>query len=189
MLGKKGELTAVLTLLRSVPAAEKPAVGARINVFREQVETAFGERLRALLRQAREAELSAQPFDLSLPGRTELGRGHLHPVAQTRDALLAIFRDLGFAVGVGPEIELEANNFTKLAFPPDHPATDMQDSFWIGSGVLLRTHTSNVQVREMMALAERVKAGTTKLHGLYFDITKGELYRLNGEAFELVPPA
>jgi phenylalanyl-tRNA synthetase alpha chain len=156
VLGKKGELTAVLGLLRSVPAAERPAVGARINVFKEQVERAFEERILAIQREAREAELSAQPFDLTLPGRTELGRGHLHPVTQTRDALLAIFRDLGFTVGIGPEVELEANNFTKLAFPPDHPATDMQDSFWVdvagaqpGARTLLRTHTSAVQIREM----------------------------------------
>jgi len=156
VLGKKGELTAVQSLLRSVPPADRPAIGARFNTFKEQVERAFEERLRAIHREAREAELSAQPFDLTLPGRTELGRGHLHPVAQTRDALLAIFRDLGFAVGTGPEIELEANNFTKLAFPPDHPATDMQDSFWVevqgaaaGARTLLRTHTSAVQIREM----------------------------------------
>ncbi len=158
VLGKKGELTAVLSLLRAVPPSEKPAVGARINVFKEQVEAAFAERLRAIHRLAREVELSAQPFDLTLPGRVELGRGHLHPVTQTRDALLTIFKDLGFAVGVGPEIELEANNFTKLAFPPDHPATDMQDTFWVDIGgarvearTLLRTHTSAVQIREMTA--------------------------------------
>jgi phenylalanyl-tRNA synthetase alpha chain len=158
VLGKKGELTAVLSLLRTVPPEGKPAAGARINVFKDQVERAFEERLGAIQREARDAELSARPFDLTLPGRTELGRGHLHPVAQTRDALLAIFRDLGFAVGTGPEIELEANNFTKLAFPPDHPATDMQDSFWVkvdGSAAeartLLRTHTSAVQIREMTA--------------------------------------
>jgi phenylalanyl-tRNA synthetase alpha chain len=66
-----------------------------------------------------------------------------------RDELLGIFKDLGFVVATGPEVEAEENNFTKLAFPPDHPATDMQDSFWIGPGVLLRTHTSNVQIREM----------------------------------------
>lgn len=156
ILGKKGELTSVLGLLRSVPAADRPAVGARINVFKDEVERTFEDRLRAIHREARQAELAARPFDLTLPGRTELGRGHLHPVVQTRDALLSIFRDLGFSTGTGPEVELEANNFTKLAFPPDHPATDMQDSFWVDVGeaapsarTLLRTHTSAVQVREM----------------------------------------
>jgi phenylalanyl-tRNA synthetase alpha chain len=75
--------------------------------------------------------------------------GHVHPIIQTRDELLAIFKDLGFVIAQGPEVELEENNFTKLAFPPDHPATDMQDSFWVSNTVLLRTHTSNMQIREM----------------------------------------
>lgn len=155
VLGKKGELTSVLGMLRSVPAAERPTVGARINVFKDEVERAFETRLKAIHGEARKAELSAQPFDLTLPGRTELGRGHLHPVGQTRDALLSIFRELGFEIATGPEVELEANNFTKLAFPPDHPATDMQDSFWVevegaaSARTLLRTHTSAVQIREM----------------------------------------
>jgi phenylalanyl-tRNA synthetase alpha chain len=149
ILGKKGELTAVLALMRNVPAADRPVAGAKVNAFKEEVESAFAERLRALARAARDAELNARPSDLTLPGRGELGRGHAHPIIQVRDDLLAIFRDLGFAVAAGPEVELDENNFTKLAFPPDHPATDMQDSFWIGPSVLLRTHTSNVQVREM----------------------------------------
>jgi len=149
VLGKKGELTAVLALMRHVPAENRPAVGARVNAFKEEVEAAFGQRLRELARSVRDAELRARPFDLTLPGRLELGRGHAHPIAQVRDELLSVFRDLGFVVAEGREVELEENNFTKLAFPPDHPATDMQDSFWIGPSVLLRTHTSNVQVREM----------------------------------------
>lgn len=149
VLGKKGELTAVLALMRHVPAESRPAIGAKVNSFKEEVEAAFAERLRAIARAARDAELRARPFDLSLPGRIELGRGHAHPISQVTDELLTIFRDLGFVVAEGREVELEENNFTKLAFPPDHPATDMQDSFWIGPGVLLRTHTSNVQVREM----------------------------------------
>ena len=165
ILGKKGELTAVLALMRNVPAADRPAVGAKVNAFKDDVEQAFEARLRALGRAAREADLRARPYDLTLPGRLELGRGHAHPILQVRDDLLAIFADLGFVVAAGPEVELEENNFTKLAFPPDHPATDMQDSFWVTCApggmsmprpqlatdrrVLLRTHTSNVQIREM----------------------------------------
>ncbi len=158
VLGKKGGLTAVLALMRDVPAASRPAAGAKVNAFKESVEHAFAERLAKINRAAREAELSARPFDLSLPGRLSLGRGHGHPILQARDEILAIFKDLGFAIAEGPEIELEENNFTKLNFPPDHPATDMQDSFWCkveggADRVLLRTHTSNVQVREMMKSA------------------------------------
>jgi len=150
VLGKKGELTAVLALMRHVPGDKKASVGSRVNAFKEEVEATFEARLRAIGRAAREAELRAPAFDLSLPGRVPSGRGHLHPIAQVREDLLAIFRDLGFVAEAGPEIELEENNFTKLGFPPDHPATDMQDSFWLGPGLLLRTHTTTVQPREFL---------------------------------------
>lgn len=159
LLGKKGDLTAVLALLRDVAAEERPRIGALVNAFRADVETTFANELKRLAEQALQAELSGLPFDLSLPGRLSFGRGHRHPVLSVRDELLGIFRELGFASVDGPEVELEENNFTKLAFPPDHPATDMQDSFWFNNKVLLRTHTSNVQVREMMKLATRVAAG------------------------------
>ena len=148
VLGKKGDLTAILALMRHVPADKKTAVGSRVNAFKNEVEAAFEARLREIARAAREAELRGLPYDLSLPGRIEVGRGHFHPIAQVRDELLAIFRDLGFVAEAGPEIELEENNFGKLAFPPDHPATDMQDSFWLGPRLLLRTHTTTVQPRE-----------------------------------------
>jgi phenylalanyl-tRNA synthetase alpha chain len=148
VLGKKGELTAILALMRHVPGDKKAAAGSRVNAFKNEVEAAFEARLREIARAAREAELRGLPFDLSLPGRTEVGRGHFHTIAQVRDELLAIFRDLGFVAEAGPEIELEENNFAKLAFPPDHPATDMQDSFWLGPELLLRTHTTTVQPRE-----------------------------------------
>ena len=156
VLGKKGALTAILGLLRDVPASEKREVGARVNVFKERVEAAFEARLRALHRAARDADLAAPPFDLSLPGRGALGRGHAHPLVEVREELLSIFRDLGFVEVPAPEVELEANNFSRLAFPPDHPATDMQDSFWVEvdghrGQTLLRTHTSNAQVRAMMS--------------------------------------
>jgi len=156
---KKGALTRVLALMRHVPGKERAPVGAKVNTFKQEVEKAFEGRLAAIANEQRQADLQARPFDLTLPGRLALGRGHLHPVMQTRDDLLDIFRDLGFSVVPGPEVELEENNFTKLAFPPDHPATDMQDTFWVdtfgpkneplGGSVLLRTHTSNTQIRVM----------------------------------------
>ena len=156
---KKGSLTKVMALMRHVPAPSRPQVGAAVNTFKQAVEEAFATRLAALEGEAREADLRARPYDLTLPGRSLGGHGHLHPVHQTRDELLSIFRDLGFEVVAGPEVELEDNNFTKLAFPPDHPATDMQDTFWVDvlgrdgkprdAGVLLRTHTSNTQIRVM----------------------------------------
>jgi len=156
LLGKKGELTQVLRGMGKVPAEQRKALGERVNAIRDEVEAAFEARLGELMRAARQAELEGPPFDLTLPGRVPVPRGHLHPVTRVKDEILDIFRSLGFEVAWGPEVEFEVNNFTKLAFPPDHPATDMQDSFWVkvegapkDSRVLLRTHTSNVQVREM----------------------------------------
>ncbi|MEB2310599.1 MAG: phenylalanine--tRNA ligase subunit alpha [Sorangiineae bacterium] len=156
LLGKKGELTSLLKLMGQVDADERRAIGERVNAVKAEVERAFAERLTALAQAARAAELTERPFDLTLPGRAPVVRGHRHPIAQVRDELLDIFGSLGFEIAWGPEVELEEHNFTKLAFPPDHPATDMQDSFWVkvsgappDARVLLRTHTSNVQVREM----------------------------------------
>jgi phenylalanyl-tRNA synthetase alpha chain len=151
VLGKKGELTGLLSQMGKVPGEARKTIGAKVNALKAEVEKAFEERLAAIAKAARQAELEARPFDLTLPGRSPAPRGHVHPITQVKDDLLAIFRDLGFVVASGPEVELEEYNFTKLGFPPDHPATDMQDSFWVRPGVLLRTHTSSVQVREMLA--------------------------------------
>ncbi len=155
LLGKKGALTEALKLMGKVPPADRKRIGERVNGEKSAVEGAFDARLRQLHAEARARELSARPLDLSLPGRAPI-RGHRHPISLVTDDLLAIFRDLGFIVVEGPEVELEENNFTKLAFPPDHPATDMQDTFWVevagapsDARTLLRTHTSSVQVREM----------------------------------------
>ncbi|HEY2510660.1 MAG TPA: phenylalanine--tRNA ligase subunit alpha [Polyangiaceae bacterium] len=151
ILGKKGELTAILKGMGAVPADARKAIGEKVNALRQDVEKAFDVRLGALARAKREAELTAAPFDLTLPGRTTAPLGHKHPISIVREEIVGVFRGLGFAVHDGPEIELEENNFTKLGFPPDHPATDMQDSFWTTDGLLLRTHTSNIQIRAMSA--------------------------------------
>jgi phenylalanyl-tRNA synthetase alpha chain len=151
LLGKKGELTALLKQLGALSPEQRKEAGAKINALKAKVEQAFEQRLAQIARAKRDADLQSRCFDLTLPGRVPVPLGHAHPVIQTRDELLAIFKDLGFVIAEGPQVELEENNFTKLAFPPDHPATDMQDSFWVGPGVLLRTHTSNVQIREMSA--------------------------------------
>lgn len=155
ILGKKGQLgQALRDLGKAAPEARK-AIGERVNALRVEVETLFETRLRDLAAAARRADLEAPPFDLTLPARSPLPRGHLHPITRVKNEILDIFRSLGFRVAWGPEVELEQNNFEKLAFPPDHPATDMQDTFWVDiagsfdARALLRTHTSTVQVREM----------------------------------------
>jgi phenylalanyl-tRNA synthetase alpha chain len=157
-LGKKGELTAVLRSLGQVPAERRRALGERTNAVKAAIEAAFEARLEELKQALRRTELEARPYDLTLPGRVPVPRGHHHPITRVKDEILDIFRSLGFDVAWGPQVELEDNNFTKLAFPPDHPARDMQDSFWVrvegghpDARVLLRTHTSNVQVREMQS--------------------------------------
>ena len=149
ILGKKGELTAIIGQMRSVPADGRKAIGELVNSVKREVEGAFDECLHALSRAQRDAELTAPPFDLTLPARAPSPLGHAHPISRVRDEIVDVLVSLGFAVHDGPEIEREENNFGKLGFPPDHPATDMQDSFWTTGGMLLRTHTSNIQVRAM----------------------------------------
>jgi phenylalanyl-tRNA synthetase alpha chain len=159
LLGKKGELTAIMKGVGSAPPEARKAMGELVNALRREVETAFDARLAQIARQARERELAGPPLDLTLPGRMPSPVGHPHPISRVRDEIVDVLVSLGFAVHDGPEVELEENNFDKLGFPPDHPATDMQDSFWVRSGepngpstgvrTLLRTHTSNVQVRAM----------------------------------------
>ncbi len=157
ILGRNGALTAALKEMGKLPADAKKAAGQRVNTLKQKVEAAFEARLATLLRAARQADLDAPPLDLTLPGRVPAPRGHLHPVSLVREDILEVFRGLGFAVAHGPQVELEEYNFTKLGFPPDHPAMDMHDTFWVrppegkpDARVLLRTHTSNVQIREML---------------------------------------
>ena len=149
VLGKKGELTAILKEMGKVAPEARKSIGERVNALRAEVETAFDARLRAIHRKAREAELNAPPYDLTLPGRSPARRGHPHPISIVRDEIVGIFESMGFAVFDGPEIDTPENNFDKLGFPPDHPATDMHDTFYTKSGQVLRTHTSNIQVRAM----------------------------------------
>ena len=155
LLGKKGELTALLRGMGKVPGDQRKAVGEQVNAVKAEVEQGFEARLAALSAAKRDADLNAPPFDMTLPGRAPSGRGHHHPVLKVQHEILDILKSLGFEIAWGPEVELESNNFTKLGFPPDHPAMDMQDSFWVdvqgadGAPVLLRTHTSNVQAREI----------------------------------------
>jgi phenylalanyl-tRNA synthetase alpha chain len=156
VLGKKGDLTAALRALGQAPPEQRKALGQQVNLAKGEVEAAFESRLRSLAEAERKKDLEAPPYDLTLPARVTTPRGHVHPVTRVKNEILDIFRSLGFSIAWGPEVERVENNFDKLAFPPDHPATDMQDSFWVdvkGSRpdlrALLRTHTSTVQVREM----------------------------------------
>ena len=147
-LGKKGAFTDQLKALGALPAADRPAVGARINEAKQQFETAVETAREALSRAAVEAELAAGRIDVTLPGRGE-SRGGIHPVTRARLRIERIFRDSGFEVATGPEIEDDFHNFEALNIPADHPARAMHDTFYFPDGRLLRTHTSPVQIREL----------------------------------------
>ena len=147
-LGKKGAFTEQLKALGALPAAERPAAGARINEAKQQFEAAVESVREALARAAVEAELAAGRIDVTLPGRGE-ARGGVHPVTRARLRIERIFRDSGFEIATGPEIEDDFHNFEALNIPADHPARAMHDTFYFPDGRLLRTHTSPVQVREL----------------------------------------
>jgi phenylalanyl-tRNA synthetase alpha chain len=146
-LGRKGEFTTVMRGLRDVAAEDRPAIGALVNQIKDDIEARIGEALDAARAGAR-SQRADERIDISEPGRRpQLGR--LHPLMQTMDELTDVFRGLGFSVAEGPEIEDDYHNFAALNFPDDHPARDMQDTLFVEGNLVLRTHTSPVQVRVM----------------------------------------
>jgi phenylalanyl-tRNA synthetase alpha chain len=147
-LGKKGALTEQLKALGSLPAAERPAAGARINQAKVEVQVALEARRVQLERVAIERELAAGSLDVTLPGRGEEAGG-LHPVTKARLRIETLFRRAGFEVASGPEIEDDFHNFEALNIPANHPARAMHDTFYFADGRLLRTHTSPVQIRAL----------------------------------------
>jgi phenylalanyl-tRNA synthetase alpha chain len=147
-LGRKGTITELLKSLGSLPGAERRAAGATINDAKRAVTAALEARRAELESAALEASLRTGALDVTLPGRGQ-APGGLHPVTRTRLRIEAIFRQAGFAVADGPEVEDDFHNFGALNIPPDHPARAMHDTFYFGDGRLLRTHTSPVQIRAM----------------------------------------
>jgi len=147
-LGKKGELTALLKGLGAVPEAERPAAGQAINAVKAQIEAALDAAKVAAASQAAAAAAGSDRIDITLPARRP-PRGSLHPVTRTRRELEQIFRSMGFSVEAGPEVEDDFHNFEALNLPPGHPARDASDTFYLDGGLLLRTHTSPVQIRTM----------------------------------------
>jgi phenylalanyl-tRNA synthetase alpha chain len=147
-LGKKGALTLLLRALPDLPAAERPVVGREANLAKAEIESVLESRLAALESLERRARLAADRPDLTLPGRRVVP-GRLHPLTQVHDEIVDVFTGMGFAVVEGPEVELDYYNFEALNIPKDHPARDMQDTFYVGGEILLRTHTSPMQIRTM----------------------------------------
>ena len=149
-LGKKGTITEQLKSLSALPGSERAAAGQRINEAKERVNAAIEARRVALENAEVERKLAAGRIDVTLPGRGE-ERGGLHPVTKARLRIEMLFRRAGFDVASGPEIEDDFHNFEALNIPTNHPARAMHDTFYFPDGRLLRTHTSPVQIRAMLA--------------------------------------
>ena len=149
LLGKKGELTARLKSLGQLAPEERAVAGAEINQAKQQVQAALNARREALESASLEAKLAADAVDVTLPGRGA-GIGGFHPVTRAMLRIQKIFRNAGFGIRSGPEIEDDFHNFTALNIPENHPARAMHDTFYFPGGNLLRTHTSPVQIRSMV---------------------------------------
>jgi phenylalanyl-tRNA synthetase alpha chain len=169
-LGKTGRLTELLKSLGKLPADERPAAGARINEAKATLEAALDRRRDELAAAKLERQLAADALDVSLPGRG-LGVGGLHPITRTLQRIETIFHSMGFAVADGPEIEDDFHNFTALNMPENHPSRSMHDTFYVEGGMVLRTHTSPIQVRYMEEHAPPIKI-----------IAPGRVYRVDSDA-------
>lgn len=148
IMGKKGSLTELLRGMGSLPAEERPRVGQMVNQLRQELEARFDEKEAVMEQRIKEKRLLEEKLDITMPGK-KAKTGGLHPLNSVLDELIDIFQSMGFDVVDGPEIETEHYNFEALNVPKDHPARDMQDTFYIGENLLLRTQTSSAQIRTM----------------------------------------
>jgi len=168
-LGRKGMFTGLMRSLGEVAATERPRLGKLANDIRREAEEAFAAREKEIS-VARAGKANKRPvLDLSLPGRA-IPCGRPHPVSQIMEEVCTIFEGLGFAVAEGPEVELDFYNFEALNIPPHHPARDMHDTFYVNDSVLLRTHTSPMQVRAMQKKAPPLRM-----------IAPGKVYRCDSD--------
>ncbi|MBI2412354.1 MAG: phenylalanine--tRNA ligase subunit alpha [Deltaproteobacteria bacterium] len=147
-VGRKGEIASLLKGLGTLPPEERKSAGEAINRVKTGIETEIDRLLEGFKSGEKEEKLKKERVDITLPGRRSPS-GRLHPVTQVMDEIEDIFLGLGFDIAMGPEVELDYYNVEALNFPPDHPARDMQDTFFVAGDVLLRTHTSSVQPRVM----------------------------------------
>ncbi|HUG62977.1 MAG TPA: phenylalanine--tRNA ligase subunit alpha [Methylomirabilota bacterium] len=177
VLGKKGALSELLKTLGAMSPDDRRTRGAAINETRDRVAAALAVRREVLRRAALETRLARETVDVTLPVRpAPIEEGRVHPVSQVIDEITAIFADMGFAVAEGPDIETDHYNFTALNFPADHPAREMHDTFFFnpkedGSRLLLRTHTSPVQIRTMEAQRPPIRV-----------VIPGRTYRCDSDA-------
>ncbi len=147
-LGKKGEVTQLVKRLKEVAPEERPVIGRLINEIKQLLESRIAEKEKELKELEKQRRFEKERIDVTLPGRFP-AFGLKHPIVQVMEEVVDVFRSMGFQVAEGPEIEEDYYNFEALNIPPDHPARDMQDTFYVSDRVLLRTHTSPVQIRVM----------------------------------------
>ncbi|HOF41538.1 MAG TPA: phenylalanine--tRNA ligase subunit alpha [Candidatus Hydrogenedentes bacterium] len=169
-LGRKGELTEILRGLAQCPPEDRPLAGKAANEVKLAVADALEARKEAISKSLEAASATAERLDLSLPGRRPL-RGHKHPVMRVAEEICDIFIQLGFQIASGPDVETEYYNFDSLNTPADHPARDLHDTFFVKPGVVLRTHTSPVQMRVMEQTQPPVAV-----------IVPGRVYRVDQDA-------
>ena len=156
VLGRKGELTEILRGLGALSPEMRREVGQQANVLKGKIEAALQEKQQTLRSAVLDRLAVREGIDITLPGRP-IARGSLHPLTATLYEIIEVFQHLGFSVAEGPEVELDYYNFEALNIPKDHPARDMQDTFYVTDDVVLRTHTSPVQIRVMEAQPPPVK--------------------------------
>ena len=172
-LGRKGELTALMKGLGALSQEERPLAGQLVNSVRDQIETALETAMLAAREREKAERLASERIDVTLPGRRQ-NCGTKHPVTLVVEEVADIFAGLGFSVAEGPEIEHDWYNFEALNFPPEHPARDMQDTFFVQNDLLLRTHTSPVQIRTMLKKKPPLRI-----------IAPGTVYRCDSDATHL----
>ena len=148
LLGKKGQITAILKGMKDVSKEDRPKVGQMVNEMRTEIETALTGRQEEILAKLQEARLGAEEIDVTLPAK-KIEKGHLHPNQVALREIEDIFIGMGYEVVDGPEVEKDYYNFEALNIPANHPAKDEQDTFYLGTDMLLRTQTSGVQIHEM----------------------------------------
>lgn len=175
-LGKKGLLTEYLKTLGQLSAQERPAAGQKINVIKEAIQQLLTQRQQELTQIEIQQKLAAEAIDITLSGHRQ-HFGNLHPITQSFADLRRIFSQMGFIFMEGPEIEDDYHNFTALNLPPLHPARAMQDTFYFTDGLLLRTHTSNVQIRALKKLTPPLRVvAMGRVYRRDFDMTHTPMF-------------
>lgn len=172
-LGRKGRLAHLFAELKSLQASERPSAGKKINDFEQEIAATMTELKEAARVFGIQARLNAHPVDVTLPVSDRASQGALHPVSLMKKKLAKEFSRLGFSIHDGPELEFDSYNFSYLNLPADHPARDMQDTFFIKDhpGMVLRTHTSNIQIHTMLAEKPPLRA-----------VSFGRCYRVDSDA-------